>query len=140
VEANLQILVIDDEGFVAELVSLALEADGHGCFTAGTLDEATEILRSVRVDLLTVDLTLDGRDSIDWVEEVVLANPDLHGRVFVLTGRPVEAAEAPRIQACGARVVYKPFTLQQLRETVRMLVPVEPRPPRPRAGPPIAEP
>jgi DNA-binding response OmpR family regulator len=140
VEADVQVLVVDDEGFVAELVSLALEADGHACFTAGTLDEATEILRSVRVDLVTLDLTLDGRDSIGWLEEAVLANPDLHGRVFVLTGRPVEASESPRIHACGARVVYKPFTLQQLRETVRMLVPIDPRPVRPRTGPPVVEP
>jgi two-component system, OmpR family, response regulator len=135
----LKVLIVDNEGFVAELVGLALEADGHECLTAANLASAGEILRSVRVDLLAVDLLFDGRSVIDWLEEVILSHADLHGRIVILSGGLVGAAEAPRIRACGARVVKKPFTLVQLRETVRMLVPGGSRPDRPRPKSPEAE-
>lgn len=135
----MKVLIVDDEGFVAELVGLALEADGHECLTAANLAAAGEILRSVRVDLLAVDLLFGGKSCVDWLEEVVLSHPDLHGRIVILSGGLVDAREAPRVRACGARIVQKPFTLIQLRETVRMLVPGTARPERPRPKPPEAE-
>lgn len=135
----MKVLVVDDEGFVAELVRLALEADGHQCMVAKTHDAAAEILASARVDLLALDLVIDGASSIDWLEDLMLAHPGLHGRVFLLTGRLLDPVEAPRIRACGARVVHKPFTLQQLRETVRMLVPSDPGSKRPRRRLPEVE-
>jgi DNA-binding response OmpR family regulator len=135
----MKVLVVDDEGFVAELVRLAIEADGHSCLVAKTHDAAAEILASARIDLLALDLVIDGANSIDWLEDLLLAHPELHGRVCVLTGRLIDPVEAPRIRACGARVIHKPFTLQQLRETVRMLVPPDPPPRRPRRKPPEAE-
>ena len=131
----MKVLVIDHETFLAELVRLALEADGHACFTAASIDEAKEIMRSVRIDLVTLDLVVAGRDPLAWLEEVVVARPELHGRVFILTGRLLEQSEAVRVRASGARVIQKPFTLHQLRETVRMLTPMGGRrsDPRPRS-------
>ena len=39
----MKVLIIDHEMFLAELVKLALEADGHACFTAAGVDEASAI-------------------------------------------------------------------------------------------------
>jgi DNA-binding response OmpR family regulator len=130
----MKVLVVDQEIFLAELVKLALEADGHACFTAAGTAEASGILSSVRIDLLTIDLDEHEGDTLDWLEDVVLAYPGLHGHVYVLSGRLLDQAEVSRLQACGARVVRKPFTLHQLRETVRMMTPAEGRAsdPRPR--------
>jgi DNA-binding response OmpR family regulator len=133
------VLVVDHETFLAELVKLALEADGHACFTATSIDEASEILRSVHIDLVTLDLVMDGRDPLDWLEEILVGHPELAGRVFVLTGRLLEHAEAVRVQASGARVIQKPFTLHQLRETVRMMTPVVGRKSDPRPRGPVIE-
>jgi DNA-binding response OmpR family regulator len=132
----MKVLVIDHEMFLAELVKLALEADGHACFTAASIDEASEILRSVRIDLVTLDLDANGGSPLAWLDDAVLAHPEFHGRVFILTDRLLEHDEALRVQACGARVIQKPFTLHQMRETVRMMMPVggrasDPRPRRP---------
>lgn len=135
----MKVLVIEDETFLAELVRLALEADGHECYTAGSLEAASEILRSLRVDVLTLDLVLGGHDPLDWLEELVLGAPDLHGRVFILTGRLLDHDESLRVRACGARVIQKPFTLHQLRETVRLMTPIHPPPVESRAREPEAE-
>jgi DNA-binding response OmpR family regulator len=119
-----RVLVVEDEAFLAELVRLALEADGHDCHTAGTIESATEILRSVRIDVLTLDLVMGGMDPLDWLEETILGYPDLHGRVFILTGRLLDHDQSLRVRGCGARVIQKPFTLHQLREIVRMMTPL----------------
>lgn len=124
-----RVLVVDDEAFLAELVRLALEADGHDCYTAVTIESATEILRSVRPDVLTLDLVMGGKDPLDWLEETILGYPDLHGRVFILTGRLLDHDESVRVRGCGARVIQKPFTLHQLREVVRLMTPLAAIPP-----------
>jgi DNA-binding response OmpR family regulator len=134
-----RVLVVDDETFLAELVRLALEADGHECHTAGTIESATELLRSVPVDVLTLDLVLGGKDPLDWLEETILGYPALHGRVFILTGRLLDHDESLRVRGCGARVIQKPFTLHQLRETVRLMTPLGAAPHEPRPRGPEAE-
>jgi DNA-binding response OmpR family regulator len=134
----MKVLVVDHKTFLAELVKLALEADGHLCFAAAAIAEASEILRSARIDVVVLDLVIDGHSPLAWIEETILKNPELHGRVFVLADRQLENDEAARLQACGARIIRKPFTLHQMRETVRMMIPGEVKDPHPRSrGPQI---
>jgi len=135
----MKVLVIDHEMFLAELVKLALEADGHACFTAASIDGASEILRSVRIDLVTLDLDANGGSPLAWLDDAVLAHPEFHGCVFILTDRLLEHDEAVRVRACGARVIQKPFTLNQMRETVRMMMPVGGRATDPRPRGPLVE-
>lgn len=114
----MRVLVVDDETFVAELVKLALEADGHVCYAAGSIEAAAEIVHRFRLDAVALDLLTGGPDPLAWVEEVVLALPELRGRIFVLTGRPLDDGERLRLAGCGATVMPKPFTLHDLRQAV----------------------
>jgi DNA-binding response OmpR family regulator len=120
----MKVLVVDHKTFLAELVKLALEADGQVCFAATSVHEASEVLRSVRIDVVVLDLVMDGHNPLLWIEQIIFEDPELHGRVFVLADRQLEHDEAVRVQACGARVIRKPFTLHQMCETVRMMIPV----------------
>jgi DNA-binding response OmpR family regulator len=132
----MKVLVVDHRTFLAELVKLALEADGHMCFAATGVAEASEVLRSARIDVVVIDLVIDGHSPLRWIEETILKDSELHGRVFVLADRQLEDHEAARLQSCGARVIRKPFTLHQMRETVRMMIPggVKAGYPRPRGS------
>jgi DNA-binding response OmpR family regulator len=133
----MRVLVLDDETFVAELVKLALEADGHLCYAAGCIEDAAEIVRRVRLDVLALDLVRGNIDPLAWTEELVLAFPELHGRILVLTGRPLDDGERLRLNGCGATVMPKPFTLHGLREEVAKLGSArEPRSAALRARPP----
>jgi DNA-binding response OmpR family regulator len=127
-------LVVDHESFLAELVKLAVEAEGHACATAADLVAAGHILESTHVDLLALDLSGPGRDPFLWLEETILQHPDLHGRVFLLDASALSWDDSARAAACGARVLRKPFTLDQVRETVRAMIPASRRTadPRPR--------
>ena len=97
-------------------------------------------LRSVRMDVVVLDLVMDGRNPLLFIEESILGDPELHGRVFILTDRQLEHDEAARVRACGARVIQKPFTLHQMREAVRKLIPVGGKASDPRPRGPVIEP
>jgi DNA-binding response OmpR family regulator len=120
----MKVLVFDQETFLAELVKLALEADGNACFTAANVPAASELLRSIRFDLLVVDLATDLQESLAWLEETVLGHPELHGHAFAFAGGALEPDDARRVWACGAKLIQKPFTLHQLRDAVRAMAPV----------------
>ena len=120
----MKVLVFDHETFLAELIRLALEADGNACFTAGSVPGASELLRSIRFDLVVVDLATDEQESLVWLEEAVLGHPELHGHAFAFVGGALEPDEARRVRACGAKLIQKPFTLHQLRDAVRTMAPV----------------
>jgi len=120
----MKVLVFDHETFLAELIKLALEADGNACFTAGNVPVATELLRSIRFDLIVVDLATDEQESLVWLEEAILLHPELHGHAFAFAGGALEPDEARRVWICGARLIQKPFTLHQLRDAVRTMAPV----------------
>jgi DNA-binding response OmpR family regulator len=120
----MNVLVVDQETFLAELVKLALEADGHACFTAASVLAASEMLRSIHFDLIVVDLATDDPNSLAWLEETILGHPELRERAFVFAGGALESTEARRVWAFGARVIQKPFTFHQLRDAVRTMAPV----------------
>ena len=114
----MRILVVDDETFVAELVKLALEADGHVCYTAVTSEDARAAVGSVRPDIVAADLLHDEADPLAWIEELILSHPDLRGRVVVLTDEPLAEADRFRLAGSGAGVMPKPFTLDDVRRAV----------------------
>lgn len=119
----MNVLVFDHDAFLAELIKLALEADGNACYNATTATVAGELLRSIRFDLVVVDLATDEHESLVWLEEAVLGHPELRGHAFAFARGLVEPDEARRVQACGATLIQKPFTLHQLRDAVRTMAP-----------------
>jgi DNA-binding response OmpR family regulator len=93
----------------------------------------------MRIDLVSLDLVAGGRSPLQWLEQATLSHPELHGRAFVLTDRALEFDETARLLACGARVIEKPFTLNQMREAVRTMASVTGRSSGPRPRPPAIE-
>ncbi len=120
----MKVLVFDHDAFLAELIKLALEADGNACFTVGNVPAADEMLCSIRFDLVVVDLASDEQESLVWLEEAVLGHPELDGHAFAFAGGALEPDEARRVRECGAKLIKKPFTLHQLRDAVRTMAPV----------------
>jgi CheY-like chemotaxis protein len=58
-----KILVVDDDSDILEQVSMILKQDGHEVHTAGTQDEAEEILLSLKPDLAILDLMMEEKDT-----------------------------------------------------------------------------
>ena len=108
------ILIVEDEPLIAMMLEDFLDALGHQ--VAASCDNVAEALGHVSggaFDVAIIDVRLkDGEDI--WPVADALADA---GKPFVLaTGGHVEP---PPERHAGAPVLAKPFSVQQLAETVR---------------------
>jgi CheY-like chemotaxis protein len=58
------VLLVDDEQSFLEPLSDALEFEGHRVLKARTADEALDILKRERIDLITIDIMLDPGEAL----------------------------------------------------------------------------
>jgi DNA-binding NtrC family response regulator len=72
------ILVIEDDPFVATVLSTSLERAGYGVCRARGAEEAMRLARSASVDfhLLLSDVVLDGSSALPAVREILAGRPD----------------------------------------------------------------
>jgi DNA-binding NtrC family response regulator len=108
--------VIDDEASIRLLCRVNLELDGFGVLEAGTLGDARRLLAENHVDVVLLDLHIGAQNGRELLEELLAADPPVP--VALVTGS-TEPASAAGVGA--AAVLPKPFTIQELLETVRNL-------------------
>ena len=115
----MKILIVEDEGYVAEMLRRALEELGNSCVVVPDADRAHELLGDPSLEAMTLDLGIPGRGGLAWLETVAASRPELARRTLVITGRSLESADVERLARCGAGVLTKPFTLDGLERAVR---------------------
>jgi len=113
-----RILLADDDAATRDLVRRALTMDGHEVILTQDGAEALERLSGRGgVDLLISDVQMPGLDGIELVEKGLKASPRL--RVILMSGFVGELDRAERLKGKVARVLAKPFTLDEMRSAVK---------------------
>ena len=114
-----RILLADDDVATRDLVERALATDGHAVTPTQDGTEALEKLREAPggFDLLITDVQMPGLDGIALAEAGLAANTKL--RVVLMSGFADEFGRAEHLKAKIARVLTKPFTLEQIRSAVK---------------------
>jgi CheY-like chemotaxis protein len=117
--AMARILLAEDDAAARDLVQRALGLEGHEVVVTQDGLEALEQLQvaSARIDLLITDVQMPGLDGISLVEKALGLHPKL--RVVLMSGFVGELDRADHLKAKIARVITKPFTLEQIRSAVR---------------------
>ena len=83
-----KILVVDDEPDALMFIATILEDHGATTVHASNGDEALELARTQKLDLMTLDLNMPGKSGIDVFVEL-RADPKLEELpVCIITGRP----------------------------------------------------
>jgi two-component system, cell cycle response regulator CpdR len=112
-----RILVVDDEEPIREFVRRALELAGHDIVTAKDGGEGLDLLVAQSgFDLLLTDIRMPVMDGIALALAVAREKPDLP--ILLMTGYADQRERARNLDALIRDVLTKPFTLDQLRETV----------------------
>ncbi len=114
------ILVVEDDSALREFLCTAL-ADEFEVAGAVSGEEAVDVARRLRPDVVLLDVMLPGLSGLDVVR-VIRADPSLRDTpVLVMTAfSEIDAGDA---EAAGAnRFLAKPFDLQQLTAAVRDLL------------------
>ena len=116
---NKRVLVVDDEPWVAEILSRMLEADGHQVDIAGNGNVALDRIRAQHYDLIVCDLRMPDLDGPGLYARLEQERPDLIPRVVFITGSAMTPAVEHFFDRTGAPFMNKPFTLTDVREGTR---------------------
>ncbi|UCD31031.1 MAG: sigma-54-dependent Fis family transcriptional regulator [Desulfobacterales bacterium] len=104
---NTKILIIDDEIIMRESLAGWLERDGHEVALAASGEEAMEILKDSRFDILLVDIKMEGMSGLDVLKRVKEDDPDVVVVMITAFGSIYTAIEGMK---CGAYdYLLKPF-------------------------------
>ena len=67
---TVHILVVDDEEDICDMIQQAIELSGYDCSTAGSGEEALEILVKKSVNVIITDIRMPGIDGIELIQKV----------------------------------------------------------------------
>ena len=97
-----RVLIIDDHVMVREGVAEIIEhaEDLCVCGTASTANEGLEALSKLKPDLVLVDITLPGKDGIEFIKDARAMHPEL--RVLVMSMHD-ESLYVDRVLRAGGR-------------------------------------
>jgi CheY-like chemotaxis protein len=99
------------------LLRLNLELEGYSVLEAGSAAEVHAVLGSHDVDLLLLDVRLGEDDGLELARAVRAERPALP--IAFLTGSAFGLEDEAR--GAADAVIQKPFTLEELSETVARL-------------------
>ncbi len=125
-----EVLVVEDEAVVAEMLELALRQFGFTVRLAGGGRQALEVYgrhgESIDVVLLDEQMPeLDGPGTLAALRRIDLSVP-----VVFMSGSTGRYSEEDLLAMGAARVLHKPFRLEQLSQLLWQLVRKPSRPPR----------
>jgi DNA-binding NtrC family response regulator len=113
----MRILIVDDDAIVLESCLRVLEPEGHVVEAVPSADEALSRLSGGPCDLLLVDVKMPVRDGFSLMSEVARRWPALP--VIVMSGYPTEETIGQGMAMGAAAFVPKPFSPDELLETIR---------------------
>jgi two-component system, OmpR family, alkaline phosphatase synthesis response regulator PhoP len=113
------VLVVDDEPVIVEVVRDYLADAGFRVSTARSGEEALRHVRSVRPDLLVLDLGLPGVDGLDVARELQQSAPV---PIIMLTARGEEADRVVGLELGADDYLVKPFSPRELLARIRAVL------------------
>ena len=110
------ILAIDDEPQIRRVLRATLNAQGYTILEAKSGEEALEIIRGERVDLVLLDVNLPGISGLETCREIRRTG-DVP--IIMLTVRNAEADKVQALDAGADDYVVKPFGSDELMARIR---------------------
>lgn len=112
----MSILVLEDDDALRESIVEFLEDENLPVQAAASAAEALRLAESEQFELIITDVRMAGMDGLDCLLQLKRRWPGLQS--IVMTGY-ADATAPPRALEVGASdYLYKPFSLQELRESV----------------------
>ncbi len=113
---GLRILVVDDDRTLREGCASVLQMDGHAVTSSGRGEEALEMVKRRRFDIVLVDLYMSPVTGMEILKAAVEAHKDII--VVVMTGNPSVASSIEALRAGAWDYLPKPFSASHLQVLV----------------------
>src|ERR687890_2319714 len=116
VKASLRVLIVDDDRTLREGCASVLQMDGFNVSFTGRGDEALEIVRRRKFDIVLVDLYMTPVSGMEVLRATLEANKDTI--VVVMTGNPSVTTSIEALRAGAWDYLPKPFSAAHLQVLV----------------------
>jgi two-component system NtrC family sensor kinase len=115
---SLRALLVEDEQRVADVLANLLRSLGHTADIALGGPDALARAAGTQYDVAFVDLKMPGMDGRTFWEELRARESPLARHTIFMTGNP-RSLEAREVEAAGAVMLAKPFTVPELSAVIR---------------------
>lgn len=113
-----RVLIADDEHGIVESAATVLQSMGYEVVTASTGEEAIEICKKDRIDLIALDLGMPGMGGISCLDAIsTLSEPK--PKAIITTGYGLDDAGRNDILKKAERILQKPYRLTEFISAVR---------------------
>ncbi|MBN1256429.1 MAG: sigma-54-dependent Fis family transcriptional regulator [Planctomycetes bacterium] len=112
-----RILVVDDSTSTLEVLQRNLTAEGYQTFTAQGVEDAINILKTTRIDLVITDLKMPKVSGIDLIRHV--RENFKTTEVIMITGYPSIEGAIEAVKTGAEEFLSKPFTDEELLSAVQ---------------------
>ncbi len=110
------ILVVDDEPQIRRVMRTTLSSQGYVITEAKTGEEAIEMIRKERPDLILLDVNMPGMGGLEACREIRRA---FDAPIIMLTIRNAERDKVAALDAGADDYVVKPFGIEELLARIR---------------------
>jgi CheY-like chemotaxis protein len=114
-----KILVVDDQSMLREFIEVVIRDEGRKVLQAENGEQALEIARAEKPDLILMDIMMPG--GMDGLEVTRILKSDPRTRACAIVAVTAKTQKADHLDALAAGVdgyLAKPFTLEELRKKV----------------------
>jgi two-component system KDP operon response regulator KdpE len=113
------ILVVDDEPQIRRVMRTTLVAQGYEVSDARTGDDALELIRSEKYDLVLLDVNMPGISGVDTCREI---RDRSELPILMVTVRGGERDKVQALDAGADGYVTKPFSISELMARIRAIL------------------
>jgi len=117
-----RILIVDDETHILQVLSLKLRNAGYEVFTAMDGEEALEVVRQSRPDLVITDFQMPIMTGLELCRAMAADPASAEIPVLMLTARGYSLSDRDLAIGNIRHVVHKPFSPRAILEMVRTLL------------------
>jgi two-component system, OmpR family, KDP operon response regulator KdpE len=111
-----RILVVDDDPQIRRVMRIMLIAQGYEVCDARKGEEALDLIRSEKYDLVLLDINLPRMTGIEICREIRLLS-DVP--IIMMTVRNTERDKVEALNAGADDYVTKPFSMQEMQARIR---------------------
>lgn len=118
-EKEITILVVEDDKYISNFISISLKQEGYGCVTATTGNEAISLCYANNPDLVILDLGLPDMDGTAVIRNIreYSSKP-----ILIVSARQEENEKIKALDLGADDYMVKPFHMGELLARIRVAV------------------
>jgi CheY-like chemotaxis protein len=120
---EISILVVDDEKNLTLAMRRLLSAEGYSTQTAGSGEEALEVVKEKDYDLIFLDVNMPEMNGLETFKKLKKITPK--SAVIMITGygKTLKTLVEEALGLGVRKVIDKPFKINQITEAIREVIP-----------------